>query len=443
MALDSAPGMIDSLTSYFQNKNMDNKPSTVYHPQQVREVNASPTVQLSDLTVEALVAQARTETGLTRFGDECFLPGLQALLSSVANDASLNGFGRLHVQQSTIAFLKNRLHANACFETRPEILERKITSPIIIVGPHRSGTTRLQRMMATDDRLAHLRTWEGLNFGPRMNLPDLGRVERREEVRGMLGAVDALYPGALLGHPMDADWAEEELHLLDSSWCGFSPLGLYSGITGYYQWFMNHDMTAAYTYMANQLKLISWSRGERENTRWILKNPQHMLNLDALLKVFPDAKIIFTHRDPLKTVASVMSLMWHFAVQHTDENCRGAVRDLWLDFCEQAAHRCMQGRKHIPSHQQLDVYYADMNDDWRTEIQRIYYFAGLEWNGEVERAMASWLANCESENHHGNHRYSLSDFGIADEEVDIRMQFVRDFYNIPYEAKKAEKTLQT
>jgi len=421
---------------------MDTKPSSFYHPQQVQDINAAEGgVLLSDLTPQALMAAARAETGLERFGDECFLPGLQALCDSLRDDAKLNAFGRLHMQQNAIGFLKNRLLANACFEAHPEILERKISAPVIIVGPHRSGTTRMQRMMSADPQLSHLRTWEGFNFGPRPDLPNLGAAERREEVKGFLTAVDALYPGALVGHPMDADWAEEELHLLDSSWCGFSPLGLYSGIDSYYQWFMNSDKTAAYEYMIKLLKLISWSRGESENKRWVLKNPQHMLNLDVLLKVFPDAKLVFTHRDPLKTVASVMSLMWHFAVQHTDDNCRVPVRDLWLDFCEQAARRCIDARRHIGADQQLDVYYEEMNADWRAAMRRVYEFAGLDWNARAEHAMDNWLADSEKENHHGGHRYSLNDFGLCEQQVDARMKFARERYAIPYERKRAELAL--
>lgn len=415
---------------------MDHKPSSDYHPQQVHEINsADGGVQVGELTPEALMAAAREQTGLYRFGDESFLPGLNALLHSLTTEAPPNAFGRLSMQQNAIGFLKNRLWANACFEAHPEILEREIAAPIIIVGPHRSGTTRLQRLMATDTRLSYLRTWEGFNFGPRMDLPGMGREQRREEVRGFLDAVDNLYPGALLGHPMDADWAEEELHLLDSSWCGFSPLGLFSGIDSYYQWFMTADKTAGYEYMAKLLKLIAWQRGESANKRWVLKNPQHMLNLDTLLQVFPDAKIVFTHRDPLKTVASVMSLMWHFAVQHTDANCRAQIRDLWLDFCEQAARRCIAGRKQIPASQQMDIFYEDMNTDWRKEMRRIYAFAGIEWTEQAEQVMAAWMANSSKKEFHGKHRYSLADFGLSEEAVDARMMFARQEYGIPYETK--------
>jgi hypothetical protein len=418
---------------------MDNNPSNFYHPQPVQDINNAPGgVQLSDLTPQALIDAARQQTGLERFGDECFLPGLHALCDSLAKDASLNAFGRLHMQQNAIGFLKNRLWANACFEAHPEILERKIEAPIIIVGPHRSGTTRLQRMLSTDSRLRHLKTWEGMNPAPRTTAPNGGEEARYEEVKQGLAIAEVLYPGAFVGHPMDADWAEEELHLLDASWCGFSPLGLYSGIDSYYQWFMASDKTAAYEYMVKLLKLISWSRGEPEGKRWILKNPQHMLNLDTLLKVFPDAKIVFTHRDPLKTVASVMSLMWHFSVQHTDANCRVQVRKLWLDFCEEAARRCIEARQHIPASQQLDVYYEAMNADWRAIMREIYEFAAIEWTAEAEQAMEAWLAHSDKEKFHGQHRYSLNDFGLSEAQVEARMKFVRDRYAIAVERKQAD-----
>ncbi len=422
---------------------MDQQPSSFYHSPVVREINTAPEqVQFSDLTVEALMAAARAATGLERFGDDSFLPGLQALLASVKQEATLNNFGRINLQQGAIGFLKNRLWANACFEAHPEIRARAIPAPIIIVGPHRSGTTRLQRMLATDGRLQHLKTWEGLNPAPRLDQPDMGKAQRHAEVEQALAMADTLYPGAFVGHPMNADWAEEELHLLDISWCGFSPLGLYPGIPSYYQWFLNFDKIAAYRYMADLLRLISWSRGEPEDKRWILKNPQHMLNLDTLLAVFPDAKIVFTHRDPLKTVASTMSLMWHFGVQHEEASCRARVRDVWLDFCEQAARRCIDQRERLDARQQIDIHYEEMNRDWRAAMRRVYDFAGIELTSAAEADMAAWLAHSESENRHGGHRYALADFGLSEHEVDARMLFAREKYAIPYESKHAAREAQ-
>ncbi|MDD5329225.1 MAG: sulfotransferase [Sulfuricella sp.] len=421
---------------------MDTKPSTRYHPLPVKLFNLAARARNAlglariDLSEQALLAEARKQTGLERFGDEGFLPALRVLLDAVESEASLNPFGRYIARARTLGSLRNRLWANACFEAHPEIRQRKIVAPVVIVGPHRSGTTRLQRMLAADARWRYLKTWEGLNPAPRMGWPEAGRAARHEEARKTLEMRHRMYPGASMVHPMDADWPEEEMLLLNHSFCSFSALGLYN-IPSYYRWFLDADKTGAYRDMADQLRLISWSSGDPEDQRWILKNPQHMLDLGTLLKTFPDARVVFTHRDPLKTVGSVMSLMWRFAVQHTDMPCRGQIREVWLDFCEQAARRCIEARETIPAAQQLDVHYEDMNRDWRAAMRRIYDFAGMEFTAGAEDAMDAWLADSEREARHAGHRYALEEFGTTRDEVEARMKFYRERYAIPYEGKKA------
>lgn len=416
---------------------MDTKPSTYYHSPTVKRFNRVTRLlnlvgmKRIDLSEVSLIAAARMETGLERFGDESFLPAMRVLLNALETEAKLNPFGRSIARARTVNSLKNRLWANACFEAHPEIRQRKIVAPIIIVGPHRSGTTRIQRMLATDQRLQYLKTWEGINPAPRQGWPDSGKATRHEEVAQMISRLHQVYPGSSV-HPMDADWAEEEMLLLNHSFCSFSALGLYN-IPSYYQWFRDADKTAAYGYMADMMKLISWSRGDPENKRWILKNPQHMLDLDVLLKTFPDAKLVFTHRDPLKTVGSVMSLMWHFAVQHTDIPCRALIKEVWLDFCEQMTLRYMRVRETIPVSQQLDVYYEEMNRDWRAVMKRVYDFAGMEFTAEAGNAMSAWFDKSEREGLHRGHHYVLEDFGTDRNEVDTRMKLYRERYSIPYE----------
>lgn len=413
---------------------MDTLPSTHYHSQMVKQFNREH-ADAVDLSEAALLAAARRETGLERFGDETFLPALRALLVAIEAEADLNPFGRFVAHSRIQRALTNRLWAHANFAAHPEIRERKITAPLIIVGLHRSGTTRLQRMLATDSRLQYLKTWEGINPAPRPGLPDLGKAARYEEVKKSLAAFQHIYPGAHTAHPMDADWPEEEMLLLNQSFCGFSPLGLYH-VPSYYQWFLNDDKQDGYRYMADLLKLISWSHGTDGERRWILKNPQHLLDLPTLMKTFPDAKLVFAHRDPIKTVGSMMSLSWFYAVQHTDLPCRAGIREVWMDFCEQMARRSIQAREAIPAEQQLDVHFEDMNRDWRAQMRRVYDFAGMEFTAETEQAMAGWLDESAREALHGGHRYALEDFGTSAAEVDARMMFYRERYAIPYEGGK-------
>ncbi|MDO8932402.1 MAG: sulfotransferase [Rhodocyclaceae bacterium] len=417
---------------------MDTTPSTRYHPRTVRSFNRTSRVlnfvglARIDLSEEGLLAEARRQTGLDRFGDQSFMPGLRVLLTAIDKEARLTPFGRLSARTHILRSLKNRLWANACFEANPEIRARKIVAPLVIIGLARSGTTRLQRMVAADGRFQHLKAWEGFNPAPRPGLPDGGAAARRAEAIEFLGARRRLNPGADAAHPMEADWAEEEILLLNHSFCGISALGFYN-IPAYYRWLLGHDRSDAYRYMADLMRLVSWSRGEPEFTPWVMKTPQHMLDLDVLLKVFPDARLVFIHRDPVKTVASTLSLGWHFAVQNTDLPCRGFIRDTWLDLCEQMARRCMRGREAVPEGRQLDIYYADMNRDWRGVMRRIYGLCELEFTSAAEQGMADWLMCSESENRHGGHRYAFDDYGISAAEVDERMKFYRDEYAIPRE----------
>lgn len=421
---------------------MDDAPSTRHHPLPVKLVNGA--VRLmnvfgrgkADLSEDSLLAAARKQTGLERFGDEGFLPGLRVLLQALEAEARLNPLGRLHARAEITASLKNRLWADACFEAHPEILQRKITAPIVIVGPVRSGTTRLHRMLAADSRLQCVKAWEGFNPAPRSGERDSDGAVRRAEVEKFLGLGRRLNPGAFTAHPMEADWAEEELLLLNHSFSGLSPLGLYH-IPSYRDWFLGSDRTPAYEYMAKLMKLVSWSRGDPEDKRWVMKTPQYMLDLDTLVKVFPDAKLVFTHRDPLKTVASTLSLMWNFAVHNTDLPLRKPIRDTWLGLCEEMARRSMAVREALPPSRQFDVHYGDMNRDWRGVMRKLYDFAALEFTAEAENALGAWLAESEQEGRHRGHRYALEDFGLSRGEVDARMMFYRERYGIPYEDGKA------
>lgn len=391
---------------------------------------------LHELGVDALLAQARAATGLSDFGDPEFMPHLSRLAEAWRDEAGLNDFGRQVAHARTLGSLKNRLWAQACFAAEPEaIAAQRIEAPIVIVGPHRSGTTRLQRLLACDARLAHLRTWEGMNPAPRSLPMDGSDIEaRRAEAAAALSMRDARYPLAHAMHAMHADWPEEEMLLLNHSFCSFSALGLYDIPRWYRHWFAECDKTASYATMRRLLQLVGHARGDRPGRRWLLKNPQHMQDLPALMTVFPDARLVFIHRDPLKTVSSTLSMMAHFSAAHTDRDCRVSMRDTWLDFCERSARRCIQARADVPRAQQLDLHYADMNRDWRSAMRRVYDFVGLDFSPEAEAAMAGWMAASERDAHHVRHRHRLQDFGLDDAAVEARMGFVRRRFGIAVES---------
>lgn len=410
-------------------------PSTCYHTDAVKAFidEARGRVPI-DLSEAGLLGAARQETGLDRFGDENFLPPLRRFLLALDTEANINAYGRMHARMNLMNSLKNRLWANACFEAHPEILEREIVAPVVIMGHPRSGTTRLQRLMATDQNWEHLSTWEGMNPAPRLRQADLGKADRREEIVQRFQMLHKFNGGADIAHPMNTDFPEEELIFLRHAFSGLQAFGSYA-VPKYYQWFLEQDRSDAYEYMVKMLKLVSWSRGEPSGKTWLLKCPQHMLDPGLLMNVLPDAKLVTIFRDPVRATTSTMSLMWLNSVQATDLPCREAMKDIWIDCCEQMARRYIAGRENIPVGQLHDVLYDDMNSDWHSVMLRIYSFCGSDLTPAAEQAMSAWLADSEAENRHSGHRYKAEDFGTSIEEISQRMMFYREKYGIPYERK--------
>jgi hypothetical protein len=416
---------------------MDKVSNRHYQSEIVKQINLSfdgkPT---ADLSQRSLFDEAKKITGLSDFGRAGFIQSIDAFLGSLEDEADLNPFGREYARAGSLQSLANRLWTSECFRRHPEIAQRKIKAPIVIVGHHRSGTTRLHRMLATDPSLRHLKTWESLNPAPRLDKPDMGKEERRREIDEGLQALDALYPGFGNAHPMGADFAEEEMLLQRHSF-GSAALFFAYNNPRYYDWFKSFDKAENYADMADHLRLLSWSTDDAEDKRWVLKNPTHMMDLDYLMATFPDAKLVFIHRDPVKTAGSLMSMRWLFAVQLTDQPLRAALRDMSLDLCETMARRCMEMRDRlVPKAQFIDVGYDEMGRDWRAVMRRIYAFADLDFTAEAEAGMAAWLADSEAENRHGGHHYRLEDFGTSAGEIDERMKFYRDWMAIPSEPER-------
>ncbi|HEX8987594.1 MAG TPA: sulfotransferase [Rhodocyclaceae bacterium] len=398
----------------------------------------SPGCRPTSLSIADLLDEASRQTGLADFGDEPFREPLERLLAALESEAELNPFGRMAARHALLRSLKNRLWATACFKAHPEIRQRRIGSPLIVVGPIRSGTTRLQRMLATDGRFLHLAAWEGFNPAPRGTEPHSGVSARRDEVVEFLAGRRRLAPGADAAHPMDADWPEEEVLLLNYAFIGLSPVLLYR-IPSFTSWLLAHDRRRGYREMLDLMRLVSWSRGDAEEAPWILKTPQHMLDLPLLAELIPDARFLFIHRDPVKTTASTLSLAWHSGVLNTDRPSRAYIRDTWLELCEAMARRCIAARQVLPAERQMDVYYADMNREWRTVMRRIYDFCDTEFTTQAEAGMADWLAESEREARHGGHRYALGEFGMTKGEVEARLGFYREHFKVPYELDRQDR----
>ena len=389
-----------------------------------------------DLEPNALLARARRETGLQDFGDETFLQPMQGLIHALQEEADLNPVGRFIHRANILRLLKHRLYVQDLLQRHPQILRRTMPDPVVVVGLARSGTTRLHRLLATDQHFLHLTAWESVYPVPYpacFAARDQGRVDPRIAALDQgLRAVLYMSPQIAAVHPLGTFEIEEEVGLIQH---GFSSqlFEIQAKIPSFAEWLMTHDQSAAYEYMVTLLKIISWYRNDPQDRPWVLKTPQHMQDLDALLKVFPNAKLICSHRDPVQAVGSACSMAWNAIVRDSDTVTPQWVGQEWLHKTERMLLKTQRVREEMaPGHNQYDIQYADINADWEQAMRGVYDFLALPFTDRTRDAMQAWV-DINQQHKHGAHQYTLADFGLDGGEVERRLRFYREKFNIPYE----------
>ena len=395
---------------------------------------------------DTLLDTARTQTGLQDFGDERFLPHMQLLIDTLEAEADLNPLGRYMNRTNMLRLLKHRLYAQDLVTRYPEILEREIPDPVVVVGLARSGTTRLHRLLASDPYFLHLKSWESVFPVP---YPECfaarsqGRPDPRITALDQgLKAVMYLGPQIAAVHPLGTFEVEEEVGLLQH---GFSSqlFEIQAKIPSFAEWLMTHDQKAAYEYMVVLIKIISWFRNDPHDKPWILKTPQHMQDLDALLHVFPNARLVCSHRDPIKVVGSSCSMAWNALVRDSDSVTPDWVGQEWLTKTERMLRKTLRVREEqVSAQHQYDIQYAAITRDWQAALQGVYDFLELPFTDTARNNMHAWL-DSNKQHQHGAHKYSLNDFGLDADTVDERLMFYRQRFSIPYETSNPHSNKQT
>lgn len=363
----------------------------------------------------ALMEQAREYTGLEDFGDPWFEQPFERLLEAVNGEARLNAAGEWAAEKQFEKVLHDRLWARQWFARHPEILTRPMPHPVIVVGPMRSGTTRMHRLLSSDHRFTHLRSFETISPVPRPDFTWGGHDSRTVLAARIMRVARLANPRTLTIHPTGPYEPEEELGLLVNSFWGMKHSAQW-WVPSYTRWCEGHDATGAYEQMARLLRLAGWSQQASSLRPWILKTPQHMMDIPALLRVFPDARFIFTHRDPLSVVGSAASLAWNQTIIYSDHADPRRIGAEWLRNTRLQVERMLAGRNDIPQSRCIDVHYEEMEGDWRGAMRRVYDFIGFEIEPALP-AMEHYQLRTRGLKQHP-HRYSLEEFGLTPGQVE-------------------------
>jgi hypothetical protein len=381
------------------------------------------------LAEASLVAAARRASGLEDFVDESFREPLRRLLASLEGEARLHPLGRAMLRQTLVRALVNRLRLEDLCARNPEIAELPVEAPVFVVGLQRTGTTLLHRLLTCEPALRPLLSWEALNPAPFPGSAKdaASRGERDPRMRLAETAergLRYLAPEFFAIHPVEAHAPEEDVLLLDLSFV--SPTAdatLY--VPSYSAWIRDTDQRPAYRYFRRIIQLLLWQRAGR----WLGKTPHHLENLDALLDVFPDAKVIQTHRDPVRVVASYASMMAHGRALFSD---RVDVREVGHQLASRAVRavtRAMEVRDRAPAESFLDLAYADFVADPIKQMRRIREFLGLYPTPGTEAKMQRYV-DANPQNKLGVHRYRLEDFGLDRAELERAFEPYRNRFGI-------------
>lgn len=380
------------------------------------------------LDPETLKARARQSTGLDDFGTAPLDDGLDAYCGSLATEAGLDERGLAAAASTIVATLAERLKLEAWFARHPEILQQRIDAPIIVVGLPRTGTTALSQFLSEDPQLRSIRRWECTDATPP---PDAAATSPDPRIAAMEAAFAARYaamPTVRSMLPVDATDPSEHGPLLGLTFRNLQAPSLYR-IPGYTRWLLEADMRPAYAYMAQVLKLLQW---KSPASHWNLKNPPDIFALDALADIFPDARIVWTHRDPADSIPSVCSLVSTLRAAGGEAVDKPALGRMMIGFQAEGVRRAMAARARIGADRFVDVYQADLSRDALAAIETLYRRLGLPFEATVRHHLERRLAD-RPRGRDGGHRYTLAEFGLTLDDIRSRFGEYEQHFDVPLE----------
>ncbi len=362
----------------------------------------------------SLMAAAEEATGLLDFGEPSFREPLKVLVDSIEREANLHPLGRLITRTRIVSTLANRARMEEQFRRHPEINEQSVSRPIVIAGLQRTGTTLLHRMLASDRRLRALSSWEALSPAPLD--PNGGADARRARAEQSEMALGYLAPDFFAIHPVEANAPEEDVLLLDLS-LRSTVAEATLRVPTFSRWLEGQDQTPAYRSLERAMKLLLHQRQPVGGSRWVLKTPHHLEWLDVLFSVFPDATVVWTHREPRETIPSFCSMVAHGRGVFSDRVDPREVGDHWSKKIYRMVERGMAAREAAGERHFVDIRYEDLVRDPIGQAKRVYAAAELPFERETEDGMKD-LVHRQRKDRFGHHVYRTEDFGLTAAGID-------------------------
>ena len=362
---------------------------------------------------EDIRAAAVRTTGLEDFGGTEHEEGLRLLCEDLVEHGGLTPEGNYLQRAQVKSALVGRLLSQHGFAEHPSYAGIRIERPIFVCGLPRTGTTALHRLLHADPAHQGLELWLTEVPQPRPPRETWADNPIYRALDDAYAAHQVENPEFMGIHYMDAATVEECWRILRQSGksIGFESL---AHVPAYSAWLEEQDWTDAYERHRANLQLIGLNDQDK---RWVLKNPSHLVGLDAILAVYPDALVVRTHRDPVVAVASACSLSAEATRGWSTTFVGETIGRDQLEMLSKAVARFERERAHHPAEQFADVDYRDFVADPVGTTRGLYRRFGLEWTPGVDRAVRALDAGSRQGGRRPQHSYDLGDYGLTEDEI--------------------------
>jgi len=377
------------------------------------------------MKAEQLIDAATTTAALTDFGGDGYREGLDALLASFDESAEPNAIGEPTIEALVTSTLAARLQVVDWWTQHPELAHEQIVDPVFIVGVARSGTTALSHLLSVDPAVRSPRQWEAQAPVPP---PEVASYDTDERHLAALEAdensiIHALNPGFKAMHYDPPNMPTECVPIMAQHLVSLQFNAMFH-LPGYADFVLGVDHVPTYQHH----KLVYQLLQSRHPGRWVLKSPHHALAVDAIAEVYPDARFVWTHRDPATCIASTASISCGLGSTFSDADHRVAAGKLWTTLLTEMIDRTGDARQRHGD-RFVDVDYRDLVADPLATTARLYDDLGMDLSAEAEQRMAAHVGE-HRQHRFGRHEYELADFGLDADELNEPLSSYRETYGL-------------
>jgi hypothetical protein len=359
-------------------------------------------------TAQTLIARAQRRTGFADFGDFRFERPLRLLLEACGEEADLSLFGAAALRWDTVRFLSNLLRLRDEERREPQILGEQITAPLIIAGLPRSGTTFLHVLLAEDEANIVPLVWQLIHPYPTAQI-GAARDRRRQQVARQLRMFQLLAPQFHRLHPIGANSPQECSEITAHLFASLRFDTTYR-IPSYRRWLDDTGHLDAYRFHKRFLQHLQYQAGR--GGRWALKCPDHIFALPAIRAVYPDANLVFVHRDPVAVLASVARLTEVLRRPFTRYIDRAAIgredSERWLAAAGLMVAAADEDSGSPPI---LHIHYSKLVADPPGTVAALYRHFGRVLDAEVVARIERRVA-ANPNGGYGRRRAQLEDYGL-------------------------------